>query len=123
VAPKTPQPEAERSDRIAALRALTSAEPGDATAHFLLGRELLAVGDPVAAAQAFAAAVRAEPDYTAAWRQWGGALAAAGRNEEADEAWRHGIEVANRTQDVQTGREMIALRKRLARDHGIPDGD
>lgn len=115
----SPEPDDERAGRIAALRELTAADPADATAHFLLGRELWAAGDPVAAADAFADAARAQPDYAAAWRQWGGALEAAGRLGEAAAAWRAGVDVAKRTGDLQTGKEMAALLRRLERDHGV----
>ncbi len=63
--------------------------------------------------------MRAQPDYAAAWRQWGGALEAAGRLDEAAGAWRTGVDVANRTGDLQTGKEMTALLRRLERDHGV----
>jgi tetratricopeptide (TPR) repeat protein len=119
----SPEDPDERTARLDALRALARAEPDDATTHFLLGRELFAARAFDEAAGAFAAAVRAEPNYTAAYRQWGGALEAAGRRDEAAAAWRTGIDVADRTQDLQTGKEMTALLKRLARDHGIPGPD
>jgi tetratricopeptide (TPR) repeat protein len=123
VAPAPPPgPSDDRSDRIAALRELAAADPGDATAQFLLGRELLAAHEPLDAAHAFEAAVRAQPDYSAAWRQLGSALEAAGQLDAAARAWRIGVEVASRTGDLQSGKEMVALGKRLARDHGIDPG-
>jgi len=120
--PDDPPPDPDdRATRIALLRELAAADPGDATAHFLLGRELLLAREPQAAARAFEAAVRAQPEYTAAYRQLGGALEADAQYEAAARVYRAGIDVANRTHDVQTGKEMAALLKRLARDHGLED--
>jgi tetratricopeptide (TPR) repeat protein len=104
--------------RIAILRQLAAADPDDATTHFLLGRELLAAREAKEAARAFEAAIRARPDYTAAYRQLGNALEADGRVAEARSAYRRGVDVANRTQDLQAGKEMTAFLKRLDRDLG-----
>lgn len=108
-----------QNDRIETLRALTAADPEDAVSWFLLGRELAVAGRAGEAAEAFRSATVANPDYTAAHRQLGSALEADGRYEEAAAAYRRGIEVAERTHDLQTGKEMSALLKRLARDRGI----
>ena len=64
------------AERIALLRALAAADPADATAHFLLGRELATLGQADEAAEAFALAIAANPDYTAAYRQLGNTLEA-----------------------------------------------
>ena len=103
-------------DRIAALRALAESDPADATAWFLLGRELLATGRAAEAVPAFASAIVADADYTAAYRQLGSALEGAGRVDDAVDAYRRGIAVAERTHDLQTGKEMTAMLKRIARD-------
>ena len=107
------------NDRIEALRALAAADPTDSAAWFLLGRELLATGRALESVAAFEAAIAANPDYTAAYRQLGNALEAAGRHEDAAATYRRGIEVAERTHDLQTAKEMNAVLKRLARDRGI----
>lgn len=101
--------------RLELLRALVDADPADATAHFLLGRELLNAARAAEAALAFAAAISANPDYAAAYRQLGNALEQAGRAGEAEGAYLRGIEVAERTQDLQAGKEMAAFLKRIAR--------
>lgn len=104
------------NDRITTLRILAEAEPGDATTWFLLGRELLAVPSPAEAADAFQRAIEADPDYTAAYRQLGNALEASGLVDEAVAVYTRGIEVAERTHDLQAGKEMNAFLKRIARD-------
>ncbi|MEP7027010.1 MAG: tetratricopeptide repeat protein [Candidatus Eisenbacteria bacterium] len=101
--------------RIALLYALVEADPTDATAHFLLGRELLTAGRAADAASAFTGAIGANPDYAAAYRQLGNALELAGRRDEAADAYRAGVTVAGRTNDLQAGKEMAAFLKRLAR--------
>jgi tetratricopeptide (TPR) repeat protein len=103
-------------DRIATLRILAEAEPGDPTTWFLLGRELLALPSPAEAADSFRRAIQADPDYTAAYRQLGNALEACGQLDEAVAIYQKGIEVAGRTHDLQAGKEMNAFLKRIARD-------
>ena len=106
-------------DRIETLRALAAADPSDGAAWFLLGRELLGANRAGEAVAAFESALAAQSDYTAAFRQLGNALEACGRYEDAAATYRRGIEVAERTHDLQTAKEMGAFLKRLARDRGI----
>jgi tetratricopeptide (TPR) repeat protein len=119
----TDQPDAGAlaATRIELLRELARESPEDATTQFLLGRELLAHARAAEAAQAFEAAIRANRDYAAAYRQLGNALEACDRHAEAAGAYREGIEVAARTHDLQAGKEMQAFLRRLARDHGTAD--
>jgi tetratricopeptide (TPR) repeat protein len=102
-------------DRITVLRMLAEAEPGDAATWFLLGRELSAAGRHAEAIEAFQGAIAAQPDYAAAFRQLGNALEAAGRTDEAIATYRAGVVVAERTHDLQAGKEMTAFLKRIAR--------
>lgn len=104
-------------DRIETLRLLAESDPSDATAWFLLGREL-SVTAPAEAAEAFRRAIAADPDYSAAYRQLGNALEACGAIEDAVQVYRKGVEVAGRTHDLQAGKEMNAFLKRIARDRG-----
>ena len=103
------------SERIDTLRILAAAEPGDATTWFLLGRELLTAGHADEAAEAFRGAILANPDYAAAYRQLGNALEQAGRIDDAVATYRAGVAVAERTHDLQAGKEMNAFLKRIAR--------
>ena len=108
------------STRIEMLRALVAESPQDATAHFLLGRELLGAGRAEEAVLAFAAAIGADADYAAAYRQMGNAQEAAGCVEDAIATYRRGVEVARRTNDLQAGKEMNAFLRRLARAESKP---
>ncbi|MDN5864590.1 MAG: hypothetical protein L0I62_05170 [Gammaproteobacteria bacterium] len=58
-------------------------------------------------------ALKMEPNYTAAWKAYGRALAMERRDGEAREAYRRGIEVAEATGDRQAVREMQVFLRRL----------
>ena len=109
-------------DRLQRLRDLAAAEPDDALARFLLGREAAARGLLEEARDAFAAAVERDPKYSAAYRHWGNALEQLGCWAEAAAVYARGVRVAERTGDLQAGKEMKAFLKRLERDRGVgPD--
>ncbi|RMD69724.1 MAG: tetratricopeptide repeat protein, partial [Gammaproteobacteria bacterium] len=65
------------------------------------------------AALHLAQAVARDPGYSAAWKLYGKALSELGRTEEAKEAYRRGIEAAERKGDVQAAKEMRVFLKRL----------
>jgi len=65
-------------------------------------------------------AVTLDPDYSAAWKLLGRVLADSGRAEEAAEAYRRGIDVAERRGDQQAAKEMRVFLKRLDRASGGP---
>lgn len=107
-------------DRIEQLRELVAQDPDDGLGRFMLGRELLAAKRADEATVHLREAVRLTPDHTASHRELGNALAAAGRNDEALGAWATGFEVAERTGDLQTGREMRVFRNRVLKSMGRP---
>jgi len=86
----------------------------DALLRYALGNAYL-TEEPARAAEHLERAVALDPDYSAAWKSYGKALAAAGRDAEAIEAYRQGIETANRKGDVQAAKEMGVFLKRLER--------
>jgi len=81
--------------------------------RFSLGNEHLKSGDAARAAEHLARAVTLDPDFTAAWKLFGKALAAAGRNGDALAAYRTGIEVAAKRGDKQAEKEMRVFARRL----------
>jgi len=101
--------------RVGALRAFLEREPNDETAWYGLGRALLELGRPGEAADAFRRALAAKPNYTAAQRDLGQSLLAQGDPTAAAEAFRIGIALAERTGDLQTGREMAVFLRRAER--------
>ena len=61
-------------------------------------------------------AVEQDPDYSAAWKLLGRILVDSGREREAAEAYRRGIEVAARRGDKQAEKEMRVFLKRITRE-------
>lgn len=109
----------EDRDRLEKLRELAESDPEDSLARFLLGREAAGHGFHDEAREAFAAAVEIDPHYAAAYRHWGNALEALGRYEEAASVYARGARVAERSGDLQAGKEMTAFLRRLERDRGV----
>ena len=91
---------------------LASGKDG-ALLRFSLGNEHLKSGDAARAAEHLAQAVALDPDFTAAWKLYGKALAASGRNDDAIKAYRTGIEVAAKRGDKQAEKEMRVFSRRL----------
>ena len=83
--------------------------------RYSLGNEYLKANDPARAAEHLARAVAQDPKYTAAWKLYGKALAASGRDAEALAAWREGIAVAAARGDKQAEREMTVFARRIER--------
>ena len=84
----------------------------DALLRFSLGNAYLRE-QPALAARHLARAVELDPEYSAAWKLYGRALSATGRDEDAREAYRRGIAVAERKGDVQAAKEMTVFLRRL----------
>jgi Tfp pilus assembly protein PilF len=101
------------SPALASFERMLAAGKDGALLRFSLGSEYLRAGDADAAAAHLARAVALDASYTAAWKLLGKALAAAGRNDEARDAYRQGIEVAERRGDRQAQREMQVFLRRL----------
>ena len=81
--------------------------------RFSLGNEHLKAGDAPRAAEHLARAVAQDPEFTAAWKLYGKALAAAGRRDEALAAYRTGMTVAAKRGDKQAEKEMRVFARRL----------
>lgn len=84
----------------------------DALLRFSLGNAYLRE-QPALAARHLSRAVELDPEYSAAWKLYGKALSATGRMEDAREAYRRGIAVAERKGDVQAAKEMTVFLRRL----------
>ena len=92
---------------------MLAAGKDSALLRFGLGNAYLDAGDAPAAATHLKRAVEQKPDYSAAWKLLGKALAAAGDRDGAIDAYDHGIAVAEKTGDKQAMKEMQVFRKRL----------
>lgn len=95
------------------LLALLNAGRDDALLRFSLGNACLKADDPAQAAEHLSKAIEHDPVYTAAWKLLGKALNESGRDQAAMDAYRQGIEVAERRGDIQAGKEMRVFLRRL----------
>ena len=101
------------SNRIDALLAMLERGRDSALLRFSLGNEHFAAGDFAEAGLHLSKAVELDRGYSAAWKLLGRSLAELGREEEAIEAWRSGIEVARDKGDRQAVKEMTVFMRRL----------
>ncbi len=105
----------EPSPALANFERMLAAGRDGALLRFSLGNGYLKAGDAARAAGNLERAVALDPDYTAAWKLLGKALAEAGRPADALAAYRSGIAVAQRKGDKQAGREMEVFARRIAK--------
>ena len=103
------------SGALASFLKMLDAGKEGALLRFSLGNEYMKVGDSAHAALHLRHAVTLDPDYTAAWKLLGRALAASGQAAEALDAFTQGMAVADRRGDKQAQREMQVFARRLER--------
>jgi tetratricopeptide (TPR) repeat protein len=101
--------------QIANLEKLLGTPRDGALLRLALGNAYLAAGEHERAIAQLREAVAREPQYSAAWKALGKALAEAGRASEALDAWRSGIEAAQAKGDRQAEKEMTVFARRLER--------
>jgi Tfp pilus assembly protein PilF len=100
------------------LESLLERGTDNALLRFGLGDAYLKAGDARRAVEHLAQAVRMDPRYSAAWKEYGKALTAAGRPDAAADAYRTGIDAARTNGDLQAAREMGVFLKRLQKSAG-----
>jgi predicted Zn-dependent protease len=100
-------------DRIAEFKEVAEMMPEDPVVRFGLAGAYLDAGQADNAAIEYRETIRLQPDYSAAHRGLGRALEKAGRRDEALAAYREGLEVATRTGDLQTKKEIEVFLRRL----------
>lgn len=103
------------SARIDSLLGLLDQGRDSALLRYSLGTEYLAAAEPTLAAAELGRAVLRDPEYSAAWKALGSALALMGDDGGAADAWRRGVEVADRLGDVQAAKEMKVFLRRMER--------
>jgi predicted Zn-dependent protease len=108
-------------DLIANLEALLAKGGDSAVLRLALASRYLDAGDAASAVRHAEAAVRLDPEYSAAWKTLGRALAAAGRTADALAAYERGGDVAERRGDQQAAKEMRVFSKRLQRAAAEPN--
>ncbi len=106
--------------RTEALEQMLAQGQDTALLRYGLGSAYLQEGRADEAIPHLQRAVALDPQYSAAWKLLGRALAEAGRLSEAMAAYRRGIAVAEARGDKQAAREMGVFLRRLERAR---DGD
>ncbi len=95
------------------LEALLARGTDSALLRFSLGSEYLKQKHYERAIEHLTHAVAKDPNYSAAWKLLGKALAESGRAAEAARAYEKGIETAEAKGDIQAAKEMRVFLKRL----------
>lgn len=98
---------------IERLEAMLAAGKDSAVLRYGLGSAYFQQGRWENAIEHLAKAVELNPNYSAAWKLYGKALTKGQRAQEALEAYRAGIEAAERKGDVQAAKEMRVFLRRL----------
>jgi predicted Zn-dependent protease len=93
--------------------AMLAAGQDNALLRYSLGSACLKAGDITRAVAHLAEAVRQDPNYSAAWKSYGKALAGQGDVEAAARAYETGIRVAEEKGDKQAAKEMGVFLRRL----------
>ena len=105
--------EAKPSPALANFERMLAAGRDGGLLRYSLGLEYLKAGDSDRAAMHLRQAVTFDPEYTAAWKALGRALADRGQLPDALAAYRTGIAVAQRKGDKQAGKEMEVFARRI----------
>jgi len=103
--------------RITALEAMLSRGQDNKLLRLTLGQHYFDAGDHDTALFHLQQALAHDPDYSAAWKIYGKALAATGRTADAIAAYRQGIDVAEARGDKQAAKEMHVFLSRLQKNH------
>ena len=99
--------------RIESLLAMLERGQDSALLRFSLGNEYLGEEEYVQATEHLQHAVALDPNYSAAWKLLGKALAKQNCNAQAIETFRQGIEIAEANADRQAAKEMTVFLRRL----------
>jgi len=103
---------------IANLEKLLGTPRDGALLRYSLGSEYLKAGERERGIEHLREALRRDPQYSAAWKALGRALADAGRAQEAREVYARGIDAARVKGDRQAEKEMTVFARRLERRGG-----
>jgi Tfp pilus assembly protein PilF len=101
------------SSRLEALKGMVAENPKQSFLRYGLAMEYKNAGDLEAAVGEFRALIATDPDYSAAYFHGGQTLEKLGREEEAREVYREGIEASTRKGDLHTRNEIQAALEML----------
>ena len=102
--------------RVEALLEMLQRGQDSALLRFSLGNEYLSQDEFIMAADHLRRAVDLDRNYSAAWKLLGRALANQNCTEEAIDAYRQGIEIAEANGDRQAAKEMGVFLRRLEKE-------
>ena len=108
---------------ISNLEKLLGTPRDGALLRYSLGLEYQKAKDLERAIQYFRDALERDALYSAAWKALGRALQDAGRDAEALETYRKGVEAARRKGDRQAEKEMTVFMRRLEKAARAPGPD
>ena len=108
---------------IADFEAMLTAGRDNALLRFSLGNEYLKIGDSAKAAEHLRRAVEHDPKYSAAWKLLGKALTDSESWQEALDAYRQGVVVAEARGDKQAAKEMGVFARRIEKQLGLKSDD
>ena len=100
-------------DNTTAFEKMLARGVDNALLRYSLGMAALKHERAVVAIEHLARAVEFDAGYSAAWKAYGKALAMDGRDVDAMDAYRAGIEAAQNNGDVQAAKEMGVFLRRL----------
>ncbi|HET7260763.1 MAG TPA: tetratricopeptide repeat protein [Casimicrobiaceae bacterium] len=103
---------------LAAFERMLAAGKDSALLRYSIGNEHMKARDWRAAIGALERSVALDPGFTAAWKLYAKALDQAGEPSAALDAYRKGIEVAQRKGDRQAEKEMTVFARRIERTLG-----
>lgn|SRR5574340_820326 len=110
------------SNVIANLEKMLDGPRDNALLRYSLGNEHLKAGDPARAVEHLRTAVAKDQRYSAAWKLLGKALCENRQLQEALQAYRRGIEVAQARGDIQAAKEMTVFARRIEKEIGTASG-
>lgn len=101
-------------DRLAMLRTMTEARPGDPFPHYGLAMELRKLGRHDEARASFEALIERHPGYVPSYLMYGQLLVAVGSREEAVRVYDRGLAAARAAGDGHAESELASARAELA---------
>ena len=100
-------------DTIQRFEQLLADGQDNALLRFTLGGAYINIEHFPEAIEHLSKAVELDPNYSAAWKLYGKALAASGATDQARKVYGQGIAVAEQKGDIQAAKEMKVYLRRL----------
>jgi predicted Zn-dependent protease len=112
----TDDAKAPKSAALVSFERMLATGRDSALLRYSIGNEYAKVGVWGDAVASLEKAVTLDPTYTAAWKLYARSLEAAGRDDDALDAYRRGIVCARQKGDRQAEKEMTVFARRIERE-------